>query len=548
MWYDPLLHKDDPGREIGEAAPARPAAAAPAAPVPADAAADEDMLGFEAFVPPPGSAPAPFDYAAPEPEPEQPAAAEAPKAAEAVIPTSTIDALMADPEILRASNRVIAAGQAWADQQDEKDLTDEKLKAKLTELTKEEARRNPKLPVAAVVTRGMRAISGFYGLERFLDDPRVTDVVINGCKNVMVSSFGAPKRKFVDMFPTDASTAALLAKLLKETGEDRPTVEHPRLDGQFLYKDGSTDGNLVRVNAIIGSNTVTKERFFSLRKRMTAIGDIDTLEAWTRNDDITVPAARALAAFIRHKATLIIAGATGSGKTTFLRACIREIPGDERIVTIEDSSELVLTHEDYAPLVAHGKTGIGELMENAMRMVPERIILGECRKSTEVGGFLEAINTGHDGSITTTHASSAEDALYRLLTLAAASARAGSSENFVGRQIAGGVDLVVFINAQIDPSTKSHRRKIAEIMAVDSFSGEGGPHFMLRPMFGRWSDASNPDSLPEMSAPLRCAGAGRIRHGRFWRRMMAQGMSEDEIAGLLPMEGLDANGDPAERN
>jgi Flp pilus assembly CpaF family ATPase len=305
----------------------------------------------------------------------------------------------------------------------------------------------------------------------------------------------------------------------------------------------------VRVNTIIGSNTVTKERYFSLRKRMTAIGDIDTLEMWAVGDNpsITAVAVRALKTFIEHKATIIIAGGTGSGKTTFLRGCIKAIPADERIVTIEDSSELVLTHEDYAPLVAHGEVHIEQLMENAMRMVPKRIILGECRKSAEVGGFLEAINTGHDGSITTTHASSAEDALYRLLTLAASSARAGSSENFVGRQIASGVDLVVFINSTTNSETKDEHRVVAEIVAVESFSGDGGPHFMLLPMFGRWSDPNNPDSLPEMDAPLRCAGSGRVRGRRFWRHMRSQGISDEELMRLLPTETLDADADSAER-
>ena len=325
----------------------------------------------------------------------------------------------------------------------------EELAVQGTPLTREERRE--------LVRQLSDDILGFGPLERFLADDTVTEVMVNGADQVFVERGGKIERtnaRFVD----DSHLMRIIEKIVSQVGR-RVDEASPMVDARLA--DGS------RVNAIIpplalSGPTLTIRKF--------------SRDPYTINDLISFGtfsprAAQFLGACVKGKLNVLISGGTGTGKTTTLNAISAFIPGDERIVTIEDAAELQLQQEHVITLEARpaniegsGEVKIRELVRNALRMRPDRIIVGEVR-GAETLDMLQAMNTGHEGSLTTIHANSPRDALSRLETLVLTSG-VELPHRAIRDQIASAFDVLVQIVRLVDGSRRiSH---IVEVVGMES--------------------------------------------------------------------------------
>lgn len=242
-----------------------------------------------------------------------------------------------------------------------------------------------------------------------------------------------------------------------------------------------------RVNVIIpplalAGPTLTIRRF-PRAYRMEELVDKGTLDATT---------GILLTSLVRARLNLVIAGGTGTGKTTFLNALSAFVPTDERIVTIEDAAELQLMQEHVVGLEARppniegkGQVTIRDLVRNTLRMRPDRIIVGEVR-GPETLDMLQAMNTGHEGSLVTVHANSADDAIYRLETLASMS-EVKIAYDTIRDQINNAVDVLVHLDRGPDGS-----RRVVEVAAVASRRREG---FRLQTMLEFVQQPLGPDRV-----------------------------------------------------
>lgn len=293
---------------------------------------------------------------------------------------------------------------------------------------------------------------GFGPLQRWLDDPEVTDVLVNSPDDIYVERGGRLVRTDA-RFRDAAELADLVYRIAASVGREL-TVEQPFVDARM--RDGS------RANAVIepvGGPSLSIRRF-----RCVSIPLAGPAPSWQAASGLPDDAVDWLRDAVIGRRNLLISGATGSGKSTFLRSLSAIIPLEERLVVIEDTNELELPH----PHVVHlecvpGRDGTGvrvaDLVVNALRMRPDRIIVGEVRSPTEASALLEALSTGHDGALTTLHAGSAADALARLELLLA---RAGELEAAaVERHIRRAIDGVVHVVRRGDGT-----RAVAEIAAV----------------------------------------------------------------------------------
>jgi len=294
---------------------------------------------------------------------------------------------------------------------------------------------------------------GFGPLQRWLDDPEVTDVLVNSPDDVYVERGGRLVRTDA-RFRDSGELADLVYRIAASVGREL-TVEQPFVDARM--RDGS------RANAVIepvGGPSLSIRRF-----RRVSVALAGPAPSWQATSALPADAVEWLRAAVLQRRNLLVSGATGSGKSTFLRSLSSIIPLEERLVVIEDTNELDLPH----PHVVHlecvpGRDGMGvrvaDLVVNALRMRPDRIIVGEVRSPAEASALLEALSTGHDGAITTLHAGSAADAIARLeLLLARAGELAAAA---VERHIRRAIDGVVHVVRRPDGT-----RAIAEIAAAD---------------------------------------------------------------------------------
>src|SRR6185503_19501893 len=270
-----------------------------------------------------------------------------------------------------------------------------------TPLTREERQR--------IVREIADDILGYGPLEPFLADDTVTEIMVNGPESIFVERAGKLEHTPV-AFLDDAHLLRIIDKIVSQVGR-RVDEASPMVDARL--PDGS------RVNAIIPPLAL-KGPTLTIRKFSR---DPYTMDDLVTFGSITATAGQFLAACVRGKLNILISGGTGTGRTTTLNAMSAFIPGDERIVTIEDAAELqlqqdhVITLESRPPNIeGMGEIRIRELVRNSLRMRPDRIIVGEVR-GPETLDMLQAMNTGHEGSLTTIHANSPRDALSRLETL-----------------------------------------------------------------------------------------------------------------------------------
>ncbi len=318
-----------------------------------------------------------------------------------------------------------------------------------TPLTREERRQ--------IIREITDDILGYGPLEPFLRDDSITEVMVNAYDRIYVERLGKIERTPAS-FADNAHLLRIIDKIVSQVGR-RVDEASPMVDARL--PDGS------RVNAIIPPLAL-KGPTLTIRKF--------SRDPYTMNDLITFgslspKAAQFLAACVKGKLNILISGGTGTGKTTTLNAMSAFIPNDERIVTIEDAAELQLQQEHVITLESRppniegsGEVRIRELVRNSLRMRPERIIVGEVR-GPETLDMLQAMNTGHEGSLTTIHANSPRDALSRLETLVL-TAGVELPLRAIREQVSSAFDLLVQITRLVDGSRRiSH---ITEVLRMES--------------------------------------------------------------------------------
>ncbi len=299
---------------------------------------------------------------------------------------------------------------------------------------------------------------GFGPLERYLGDPAVTEVMVNGPKTIYVERSGKLTR-VPDGFTDEKQLRVIIDRIVAPIGR-RVDESSPMCDARL--PDGSRVNVIVPPLALTGS-TVTIRKFPNYR-----LGIDDLVKYGSLNQDM----AHFLRCSILAKLNVFISGGTGSGKTTLLNVLSGFIPADERIVTIEDAAELKLHQEHVISLESRppnlegsGAITIRDLVRNSLRMRPDRIIVGEVRGG-EALDMLQAMNTGHDGSLATGHANTPRDALSRLETMVLMSGVELPSRA-IREQIASAIQVIVQISRLKDGS-----RKIVRISEVSGMEGD----------------------------------------------------------------------------
>ncbi len=278
-------------------------------------------------------------------------------------------------------------------------------------------------------------VIGLGPLEGFLRDASITEVMVNGASRIYLEREGRIELTEVT-FVSDASLRTVIDRIVSPLGR-RIDESSPMVDARLA--DGSRVNIIIPPLALKGP-TITIRKFSRVPLSVERLIEFGALT-------------RQVAAFmklaVRARKNVLIAGGTGSGKTTLLNALAGFIPIDERIVTIEDAAELKLPQEHVVSLEARpanvegrGEVAIRDLVKNALRMRPDRIVVGECRGG-EALDMLQAMNTGHDGSLTTAHANSPRDALLRLETMVLM-AGFDLPLKAIREQIASALDLILF--------------------------------------------------------------------------------------------------------
>ncbi|HEY3110858.1 MAG TPA: CpaF family protein [Chloroflexota bacterium] len=301
-------------------------------------------------------------------------------------------------------------------------------------------------------------ILGYGPLEPLLQDPTITEVMVNGPKSVYIERAGKIEHTDV-VFQDDEHVMRIIDRIIAPLGR-RCDESQPMADARL--PDGS------RVNAIIPPIALTGPvltiRKFS-KKPLTT-------EDLIRFGTVTPEAVEFLRACVNARLNCVVSGGTGSGKTTLLNVLSGFIPDDERIVTIEDAAELQLRQDHVVTLESRpaniegrGQIAIRDLVRNALRMRPDRIVVGECR-SGEALDMLQAMNTGHDGSLTTAHSNGPRDTLARLETMVLM-AGMDLPLRAIREQVASAVDLIVHQERMRDGS-----RRITSITEVQGMEGD----------------------------------------------------------------------------
>jgi pilus assembly protein CpaF len=301
-------------------------------------------------------------------------------------------------------------------------------------------------------------VLGLGPLEAFLRDPTVSDILVNTHNQIYIERFGKLERTEA-RFKDDEHLRKIIGKIVSPLGR-RIDESSPMVDARL--PDGS------RVNAIIPPLAIDGPMLSIRRFAVDPLKLHDLVKLKTLTPDMGA----LLQEIVRTRLNVLIAGGTGSGKTTMLNVLSGFIPANERIITIEDSAELqlqqahVIRLETRPPNVeGKGEVMSRDLIRNSLRMRPDRIIVGEVR-GEEVLDMLQAMNTGHDGSLTTIHANSARDALIRVETMVALTG-VDIPSKFLRQYISSAFDIVIYLSRLADGS-----RRLTSLQEVTGIEGE----------------------------------------------------------------------------
>lgn len=362
---------------------------------------------------------------------------------------------------------MIEAEQLHARILDELDLSKEVEDEELTRIiyrVLREAESREYLPLNVKTALGRELFNAFRKLdllEEFLEDDEITEVMINGTQNIFYEKKGRifqSDKRFLSKEKLEDVIQQIVAGANRLVNEASPIVDARLADGS-------------RVNVVLAPIALNGP-IVTIRKFPTESITMKQLIAW---NSISEEVAEFLALLVESGYNIFISGGTGSGKTTFLNALSQYIPKDERIITIEDNAELrILDVPNLVSLEARnanvegtGEVTIRQLIKSALRMRPDRIIVGEVR-SAEAIDMLQALNTGHDGSLSTGYANSPEDMLSRLETMVLMGMELPLTA--IRRQIASGIDVIVHLGRLRDKS-----RKLLEVSEVMDYR-EGEIH------------------------------------------------------------------------
>jgi pilus assembly protein CpaF len=312
----------------------------------------------------------------------------------------------------------------------------------------------------------LREAVGLGPLEELLADPRVEEVMVTGHDRVYVERAGRIERAEVS-FPSEQALRDAIERILAPLGR-RVDELSPMVDARL--EDGSRVNVIVPPLAVDGPS-LSIRRFGIARPGPDELVELGTLTAELRDQ---------LEAAVAARRSILISGGTGSGKTTLLNAVSAFIDPAERVITIEDAAELQLRQPHVvrlesrpANIEGRGLITIRDLLRNALRMRPDRIVIGEVR-GAEALDLLTALNTGHDGALSTVHANSPEDALRRIETLTLM-ADVGLPHEAVREQLGRGLDLVVHLARLADGS-----RRVVEVAEVVRAAGSVGVRELYR--------------------------------------------------------------------
>ena len=309
----------------------------------------------------------------------------------------------------------------------------------------------------SIETAVFEAIRGLGVLGQIITDSDITEVMINGYQDIFIEKNGQ-LRKLENHFESRQELETIITKFVSQAGrvvnESEPIVDTHLSDGSRV--------NVVMPPVALNGPIVTIRRFPK---------EAMTVRKLIEYGSITPEVAEFLALLVRARYNIFVSGGTGSGKTTFLNALSNFIPGDERIITIEDSAELqirnitnlVRLETRNAGPDGSGAITIKDLIKSALRMRPDRIVVGEVR-GAEALDMLQAMNTGHDGSLSTGHANSTYDMLSRLETMVLQGA-AGLPLEAIRQQIGSAVDIVIHLSRLRDKSRRT--MEIVEILGYD---------------------------------------------------------------------------------
>jgi len=344
-----------------------------------------------------------------------------------------------------------------ASAEDEETLR-QRLEIKLRKLLEKEVAPLSASDKSEIVSDVIDNILGYGPIQPLLNDPSVTEVMVNNPHEVYVERGGRiykTDKRFVD----EAHLQRVIDKIVSEVGR-RIDESSPMVDARL--PDGS------RVNAVIAPLAINGP-MLTVRKFSH---DPFTAEDLIAFGTISVRVADFLKACVQGKLNVLISGGTGTGKTTLLNVVSGYVPGDERVVTIEDAAELRLRQEHVLRLEARppniegkGQVTIRDLVRNSLRMRPDRIIVGEVRGGESLD-MLQAMNTGHEGSLTTVHANSPRDALARLETMVLMSG-VELPVRAIREQIASALDVMIHLTRLRDGT-----RRVTQVSEVESMEGD----------------------------------------------------------------------------
>jgi len=300
-------------------------------------------------------------------------------------------------------------------------------------------------------------VLGLGALETLLEDPEVSEIMVNGPKTIFMERRGRITQSDLE-FESEVQLRRVIDRIVARIGR-RVDESSPMVDARL--PDGSRVNIVIPPLAVQGSS-ITIRKFSRVPYKVQDLVNFGTL-----NQDM----ASFIRACVRSRISMVVSGGTGSGKTTTLNVLSNFIPDTERVVTVEDTAELQLRQRNLVSLEARsanvegrGAVAIRDLVVNALRMRPDRIVVGECRAG-ETLDMLQAMNTGHDGSMTTVHANSPKDAINRLETMVI---MGGSDLPFqaIREQIVGGITLMVQ-----QARLRDGRRVVTHISEITGITG-----------------------------------------------------------------------------